>query len=160
MKVYSSDNAFMPGPRAATAAPQAPGKDFATVLAKASTTPKDTDPVKTTDTVKKTAGEVTKTADEVKKTATKPVKNERTEDVPGHRYDAIVAGPRNGMMINDSGNARDGKAFMLVERDGRTFHIYGTGKDRQVFEVGREPDAKKTSDKLQTSRTGAAISPS
>ena len=174
MKVQFSDNAFMPGPRAATGGAQAPAKDFASELAKASTTPKETDPVKkTADTVKQTAGDVTKTADDVKKTAddVKPnaddgkktvatrLKGERTEDVPGHAYDEIVAGPRNGMMLNDSGNVRDGKAFMLVERDGRSFHIYGSGKNRQVFEVGREPDQKRAPDKVTTSRTGATISP-
>jgi hypothetical protein len=71
-----------------------------------------------------------------KKAAT--VRGERTEKVEGHAYAEIVSGPRNGMFLNQSGNARDGQAFVMVKRDGREFHIYGTGSDRTVFEVGRE----------------------
>jgi hypothetical protein len=168
MKVQFSDNAFMPGPRAAAAEPAKAGKDFAGMLAKASTTPKDSDPTKTAADVKKTADDVKKNTgdakrtagDEVRKQADRPVRSERTRDLPGHSYDAIVAGPRNGMYLNDSGNVRDGQAFVRVEREGRTFHIYGSGKDRQVFEVGREPDQKKAAGKVPTSHTGAAISPS
>ena len=65
-------------------------------------------------------------------------KGERTEKVDGHSYREIVSGPRNGMFINNSGNERDGRAFVIVKREGREFHIYGTGKDRNVYEVGRE----------------------
>jgi hypothetical protein len=65
-------------------------------------------------------------------------KGERTQKVPGHNYVEIISGPRNGMFINNSGNARDGDAFVIVKREGREFHIYGTGEDRAVFEVGRE----------------------
>ena len=142
MKVQFSDNAFMAGPRAVGAEPAPAGKDFATVLAKASTD-------KPTDTVKKTADTVKKTGDHVDAkakahaTPAKP-KPEKIEDVPGHAYDEIVAGPRNGMFINDSGNARDGKAFVLVERDGRTFHIYGSGKDRVVVCLKRKNDTTPT----------------
>jgi hypothetical protein len=156
MKVQFSDNAFMAGPRAVGAEPAPAGKDFATVLAKASTD-------KPADAVKKTADTVKKTGDHVDAkakahaTPAKP-KPEKIEDVPGHAYDEIVAGPRNGMFINDSGNARDGKAFVLVERDGRTFHIYGSGKDRQVFEVDREPEPKPAAAKKTTSQTGATVS--
>jgi hypothetical protein len=28
-------------------------------------------------------------------------------------------------------------AFTKVERHGREFHVYGSGQDRQVFEIGR-----------------------
>lgn len=156
MKVQFSDNAFMPGPRTVGADPAPAGKDFASVLAKASKD-KDADPVKkTADTVKKTGDDVRDKA----KTHATPArqKPEKIEDVPGHAYDEIVAGPRNGMFINDSGNVRDGKAFVLVEREGRTFHIYGSGKDRQVFEVDREPEPKPASTKKTTSQTGATIS--
>ncbi|MEA2322074.1 MAG: hypothetical protein QOD81_1924 [Solirubrobacteraceae bacterium] len=73
--------------------------------------------------------------------ATSAPKGERTEKVDGHHYMEIVGGPRNGMFVNDSGNARDGDAFVMVKRGGREFHIYGTGSDRTVFEVGRGAEA-------------------
>jgi hypothetical protein len=57
---------------------------------------------------------------------------EQYAKVAGHRYDEIVAGPRNGMFINRSGNKRDGEAFVRVERGDRVFHIYGTGKNRLI----------------------------
>ena len=65
-------------------------------------------------------------------------KLERTDPVEGHMYAEITAGPRNGMYLNTSGNERHGKAFLIVERAGRTFHVYGTGADRAVFEVKDE----------------------
>jgi hypothetical protein len=67
---------------------------------------------------------------------------ERTTPVAGHSYLEVTAGPRNGMFINKSGNERDGQAFLIVERAGRTFHIYGTGEDREVFEVKAVPAPK------------------
>ena len=68
-------------------------------------------------------------------------KGERTQAVKGHSYKEIVSGPRNGMFINNTGNKRDGEAFLIVKRHGREFHIYGTGEDRSVYEVGRARDA-------------------
>ena len=70
-------------------------------------------------------------------------RGERTEKVEGHNYAEIVAGPRNGMFINTSDNERSGDAFVMVKRDGRQFHIYGTGDDRMVFEVGRAHASSK-----------------
>lgn len=64
--------------------------------------------------------------------------------VEGHRYAKITAGVREGSLLNTSGNERHGRAFELVERAGRTFHVYGTGSDRTVVEVkprDRAPDA-------------------
>lgn len=55
--------------------------------------------------------------------------------VDGHRYSRITAGLREGSYLNTSGNARHGQAFTLVERAGRTFHVYGDGPDRRVVEV-------------------------
>jgi hypothetical protein len=65
-------------------------------------------------------------------------KGERTEKVDGHKYVEIISGPRNGMFINNTGGERDGEAFLIVKRHGREFHIYGTGEDRAVYEVGRK----------------------
>jgi hypothetical protein len=42
------------------------------------------------------------------------------------------------MFINNTGGKRDGEAFLIVKRHGREFHIYGTGADRAVYEVGRK----------------------
>ena len=67
-------------------------------------------------------------------------KGERTQAVKGHSYKEIVSGPRNGMFINNTGNKRDGEAFLIVKRHGREFHIYGTGEERSVYEVGRARD--------------------
>jgi hypothetical protein len=61
---------------------------------------------------------------------------ETTRPVPGQPYAEILTGPRAGMYLNTSGNARDGEAFVLVKHDGREQHIYGTGKDRKVVAVG------------------------
>jgi hypothetical protein len=69
-------------------------------------------------------------------TPPKEPKGEKTEAVAGHSdYRDITAGPRDGMYLNTSGNKRDGMAFVLVKRHGIEYHIYGTGKNRQVIEV-------------------------
>jgi hypothetical protein len=65
---------------------------------------------------------------------------ETTEKVTGHHYDKIVAGPDNGHFINRTGSARDGEDFQIVQRGGRTFHVYGAGTDRKVYEL---PHASK-----------------
>jgi hypothetical protein len=63
-----------------------------------------------------------------------PPKGEKTEAVTGHpEYRDIIAGPRNGMYLNTSGNIRNGEAFVMVKRHGVEYHIYGTGKDRHVI---------------------------
>ena len=76
--------------------------------------------------------------------AKKAPKGERSEPVKGHAYADITHGPRNGMYINTSGNKRDGQAFVLVKRDGKEFHIYGSGKDRLVVCLKRKDDADET----------------
>lgn len=69
-------------------------------------------------------------------------RKERTTPVEGHQYADILSGPRNGMYVNTSGNKRHGQAFVLVERDGKRYHIYGEGKDRLV--VCLKPKTEKT----------------
>jgi hypothetical protein len=63
---------------------------------------------------------------------------ETTKAVPGTNYHEILTGPRAGMYLNKSGNARDGEAFVLVKHDGKEDHIYGTGKDRKVVSSSSE----------------------
>ena len=64
------------------------------------------------------------TTSKTTKTAAKDFK-ETLKAVDGHKYAKITDGDRKGMFVNQSGNARDGDAFKLVERDGFEFHIYG-----------------------------------
>ena len=56
----------------------------------------------------------------------------RYEPVEGHAYAEITSGKREGMFVNTSGNVRNGEAFVLVRKNGKEYHIYGTGKDRLV----------------------------
>ena len=72
-------------------------------------------------------------------------KNETYKAVDGQPYEEIVSGRRNGMFINRSGNARDGEAFVLVKRNGREFHIYGSGADRQVVPIAKGDTTSNTS---------------
>jgi hypothetical protein len=37
--------------------------------------------------------------------------------------------------LNRTGHAGDGEAFRIVQRGGRTFHVYGSGEDHKVFEL-------------------------
>ena len=69
-------------------------------------------------------------------------KGEKIEPVEGHAYAEITSGPREGMYINTSGNDRRGEAFVLVNKLGVEYHIYGGGADRQVIAL----DAKKSDD--------------
>jgi hypothetical protein len=57
---------------------------------------------------------------------------EKAEPVAGHAYSDIVAGDREGMYVNTSGNVRHGEAFVLVRKHGVEYHIYGSGSDRLV----------------------------
>ena len=76
--------------------------------------------------------------------AKKAPKGEKTKPVEGHAYADITSGPRNGMYVNTSGNKRDGQAFVLVKRDGKEYHIYGSGKDRLVVCLKPKADADDT----------------
>jgi hypothetical protein len=78
------------------------------------------------------------------KTGSETSAKEKTRAVDGKPYVEIVSGPRNGMFINRSGNARDGEAFVLVKKDGRDVHIYGTGKDRETVVVWHNKDKQPT----------------
>jgi hypothetical protein len=113
-------------PRASKAAS---GSSFSTALASATT--------------KATASSDTSSVNNVT-TSTKVPKGEKSQHVEGHSYDEVTAGPRDGMFINHSGNKREGQAFALVKRDGREFHVYGTGKNRVIVEVKHKPTTPDT----------------
>jgi hypothetical protein len=133
-----------------TQAASSPGTSFAQVQAAA---------VKSTDA--KDSSSSTSGDGAAKKTATSAApKGERTQKVEGHDYVEIVAGPRNGMFINNTGTTRDGQAFLIVKRHGREFHVYGSGDDRKVFEVGRkrETDSKDASGTTDAKTTDSKTS--
>ena len=67
--------------------------------------------------------------------ASKRPAGEKTEKVAGHHYEKIVAGADKGHFINRTGNSRDGEDFQIVQRGGRTFHVYDSGKDHTVYEL-------------------------
>jgi hypothetical protein len=71
-------------------------------------------------------------------------KGEEMQAVEGHAYAEITKGAREGMYINTSGNVRHGQAFTLVHKDGKEYHIYGSGKDRLVvgFHVPKPGDTE------------------
>ena len=60
----------------------------------------------------------------------------------------------SGMFINTSGNVRNGQTFVLVRKNGKEYHIYGTGKDRLV--VGFHMPSSKPAD--DTGSTGGSTS--
>ena len=70
-------------------------------------------------------------------------KGEKLEPVEGHAYAEITSGPRSGMYINTSSNSRRGEAFVLVEKSGFDYHIYGSGDDRTVIRANKRDDDDK-----------------
>ena len=69
-----------------------------------------------------------------------PPKGEVWAPVPGTTAWAdILGGPRDGLYVNTSGNSRDGMAFQIVHRGGKTYHMYGSGRHRLMVEVRDSP---------------------
>lgn len=75
----------------------------------------------------------------------RPPKGERWEAVPGRSdYADVISGPRNGSFINLGDGPRRGEVFQRIRKDGREYHVYGEGRDRQVIEVKRRgPDPER-----------------
>jgi hypothetical protein len=92
----------------------------------------------------KSDGSTTEKKPEVDTSDLKLRKGEEVKAVEGHAYAEITKGAREGMYINTSGNSRHGEAFVLVRKHGVEYHIYGTGKDREV--VALEPRDKRDKD--------------
>lgn len=111
-------------------APATKGRSFAEVHAAALT--QGTDPGSGSAAAPSPAEE---SAKDTKRTATRSERGERIERVKGHAYADILSGKRNGLELNISGNERDGDAFAIVRRHGRTFHVYDVDGRHQVFEV-------------------------
>jgi hypothetical protein len=91
-------------------------------------------------------GEATTNPETVKNRGSdQPLSGEVWEPVRGHRYADIIGGPRNGMYVNTQGGPRDGMAFQIVKQGDKVFHVYGTGKDREVLQVDGERTGIPTS---------------
>src|SRR3954453_6921332 len=69
--------------------------------------------------------------------------SEKTRALDGHKYSDIIAGPRKGMFLNTGSNSRSGEAFVMVRKNGREYHIYGTGENRRVIGL-KTADEKKS----------------
>ncbi|MDA0182872.1 hypothetical protein OJ997_21345 [Solirubrobacter phytolaccae] len=99
-----------------------------------------------------------KTVSDKSGSTSKAPANETSKPVEGRGYADILTGTRNGLYLNTSGNARDGQVFSLVKREGREYHIYGTGKDRLVVGLRPKPETTteetpSTTDKAPTTDT-------
>jgi hypothetical protein len=90
----------------------------------------------------------------------RPASGERWAPVEGHNnYADILEGPRNGLYVNISGGIRDGMAFQIVKKGDKVFHVYGTGKDKQVIQVGpREHKAAHSTTPADTVGGGTTAS--
>lgn len=85
----------------------------------------------------------------------RPSEGERWAPVAGHNnYADILEGPRNGLFVNISGGVRDGMAFQIVKKGDKVFHVYGTGKDKQMIEVSTKDHSTKTDTSTPASGSG------
>jgi hypothetical protein len=82
---------------------------------------------------------------------------ETSQAVAGHAFAEILTGPRAGMYLNTSHNKRAGQAFVMVERNGVEYHVYGTGKNRTVVEMKRHSAPAATSTSPTT--TAGSVTP-
>jgi hypothetical protein len=73
-----------------------------------------------------------------------------------NNYADILSGPRNGWYVNTSGGVRDGMAFHIVHKGDKTFHVYGTGKHKQLVEVSTPEPAKHSPSTGGSSAAGSA----
>jgi hypothetical protein len=77
------------------------------------------------------------------KTDLKPPKGETWGPVDGHTdYADILSGPRNGFFVSLTG-PRKGQAFVIVHQHGKTFHVYGEGKNKVSIAVPTDPSTLK-----------------
>lgn len=84
-------------------------------------------------------------------------KGEKAAPVDGRkRYQEIVSGSREGLYLNTSGNARDGKTFVRVIDDGVEYHIYGSGDDRVTIANDLRDDERPGLQLPRASGSGAS----
>jgi hypothetical protein len=67
----------------------------------------------------------------------KPPKGETWNAVQNHHdYKQISGGKRADQFVNLSGNDRTGETFKIAHHGGKTYHVYGSGKDAHEVAVG------------------------
>ena len=77
-------------------------------------------------------------------TKLKPPKGETWGPVPGHKdYADILSGPRNGYYVDLAPGPRQGKAFLIERKGGKTYHVYGAGKNKHWIPVPPDPNSLK-----------------
>jgi hypothetical protein len=77
------------------------------------------------------------------KTDLTPPKGETWGPVPGHTdYADILSGPRDGFFVSLTG-PRKGQAFVIVHSHGKTYHVYGEGKNKVSIPVPTDPSSLK-----------------
>jgi hypothetical protein len=104
-----------------------------------------------------TAKTATKSFSQLFAAAEKELKTgEKLEKVAGHAFGRIDGGARDQMCLNLSGNKRSGEAFDLVTRNGHSFHVYGSGKDKVSIDMGA--DAKTATTSTTTTKADTAAS--
>jgi hypothetical protein len=81
----------------------------------------------------KTKAELTAFEDRLKAAGAK------LEKVEGHAYEQVTGGKHDGQQLNISGNERSGQLFELVQRNGKTFHVYGSGSHRLFIGMPSKP---------------------
>jgi hypothetical protein len=144
------------------AATNAPKTAFASVLAESSTTNGTGG--------SNTSPQTAEGTGKVERAIPKGPKGETTRVVKDHpAYVEVMSGPRNGMFINMTSNERRGEAFVIVHKDDRDLHVYGTGKNRRVIvswhkdqpaHQADKPDAGKKTEPEAKPATGGASAPS
>jgi hypothetical protein len=91
-------------------------------------------------------------------TETHPAKGELWAPVEGHwNYADILNGKRNGFFVNLSSGVRRGMTFLIEHHNGKTYHVYGEGKDRQMIEV-RTPKSTPSPQPGSSSQSGSKSS--
>src|SRR5690242_6236043 len=72
-----------------------------------------------------------------------PPKDETWGPVPGHTdYADILSGPRDGFYVSLTG-PRKGQAFVITHSHGKTFHVYGEGRNKVSIPVPTDPATLK-----------------
>jgi hypothetical protein len=74
----------------------------------------------------------------------KPLKGETWNPVEHHKdYKKISGGKRTDQFVNLSGNARTGETFKIAHHDGKTWHVYASGREVAVggHRKGQQPAA-------------------
>ena len=81
---------------------------------------------------------------------------EQLQVIAGAPYAKIESGVDAGQYLNEAaGNPRQGEAFQLEHRNGRTLHVYGSGTD-EIIEVIHPRTATTTTGATGTSATGTS----